>query len=207
MPLRDYDDLNSMQVDMLSEISNIGTGNAATSLAAMLQRPINIDVPHISILDYSAVADKLGGPENAMVGMMLTLKHDINGMMMFLLKEEFAHMLLNSLLGQSFADFSEVDEMSLSAMQEIGNIMAASYVNAISQISGMLIDISPPDICIDMVGSLLSVPAIHFANISSKAIYIENQFTGTGCDESSTLLLIPDVESLSRLIEKLGLDV
>ena len=207
MPIQTYDDLNNMQVDMLREIANIGTGNAATSLASMLQRPINIQVPRICFLDYDAVTKELGGPESLLVGMMLSLSQDISGMMMFLMKEEFAHMILNSLLGQSFASFTEVDEMGLSAMQEIGNIMAASYVNAISQISGMTIEISPPDICIDMVGSILSVPAIHFANISDKVIFIEDKFEGGSANENSNILLIPDVDSLGRLIAKLGLDV
>ncbi len=209
MALFDYNDMNNMHVDMLREIANIGTGNAATSLASMLQRPISIQVPRVSFLDYQAVSDNLGGPETLMVGMMLTLQRDVSGMMMFLMKEEFAHMVLNSLLGQSFANFTEVDEMGLSAMQEIGNIMAGSYVNAISQITGLTIDISPPGITIDMIGSILSVPAIHFANISDKVIFIEDEFGGDGsgktnADEVSNVLLIPDVDSLDKILEKLG---
>ncbi len=206
MPINDYSDLNNMHLDMLREIANIGTGNAATSLASMLQRPINIQVPHISFLDYQAVSEAMGGPESLMVGMMLTLQRDVSGMMMFLMKEEFSHMVLNSLLGQSFSSFTEVDEMGLSAMREIGNIMAASYVNAISQITGLAIEISPPDICIDMIGSILSVPAIHFANISDKVIFIEDEFGGSEAnkDEVSNLLLIPDVDSLEKIVEKLG---
>lgn len=211
MSIQNYEDLNNMQVDMLREIANIGTGNAATSLAAMLQRKISITVPKISFLDYETVAQQLGGPETLMVGMMLTLEQDVTGMMMFLMKEEFSHMVLNSLLGQSFTSFTDVDEMGLSAMQEIGNIMAASYVNAISQITGLVINISPPDICIDMVGSIMSVPAIHFANISDKVIYIEDEFEGEGLsgnsDASSSVLLLPDVDSLERIVEKLGLSL
>lgn len=199
----DYSDLNTMHLDMLREIANIGTGNAATSLSSMLAQPINIQVPHVSFLDYEAVSEKLGGPETLMVGMMLSMGADVSGMLMFLMKEEFAHMVLNSLLGQSFASFTEVDEMGLSAMQEIGNIMAGSYVNAISQITGLTIDISPPDITIDMIGSILSVPAIHFANISDKVIYIEDEFGGNS-DESSNVLMIPDVESLEKILAKLG---
>lgn len=204
----DYSDLNDMHVDILREIANIGTGNAATSLASMLQRTIDIQVPTVSFLDYQAVSDKLGGPETMMVGMMLTLDMDVSGMLMFLMKEEFAHMVLNGLLGQSFANFAEAeaDEMSMSAMQEIGNIMAGSYVNAISQITGLAINISPPDITIDMIGSILSVPAIHFANISDKVIFIQDEFGGSSQnpDEVSNLLLIPDQESLERILEKLG---
>lgn len=207
MALYDYNNLNNMHIDILREIANIGTGNAATSLASMLQRTINIEVPSVSFLDYNAVTQKLGGPETMMVGMMLTLNADVSGMMMFLMKEEFAHMVLNGLLGQSFENFAEVDEMSLSAMQEIGNIMAGSYVNAIAQITGLTINISPPDICVDMIGSILSVPAIHFANISDQVIFIEDEFVGSdkaGEDEVSNILLIPDVDSLERILEKLG---
>ncbi|MDL2327186.1 chemotaxis protein CheC [Ruminococcaceae bacterium OttesenSCG-928-A11] len=201
----DYSDLNGMHIDILREIANIGTGNAATSLASMLQRKVDISVPTVSFLDYQAVTDKLGGPETLMVGMMLTLDMDVSGMLMFLMKEQFAHMVLNGLLGQSFQNFTEVDEMGLSAMQEIGNIMAGSYVNAISQITGLAINISPPDITIDMIGSILSVPAIHFADISDKVIFIEDEFGGeTSKDEVSNILLIPDVESLEKILERLG---
>ncbi len=203
MELYDYSKLNEMHVDMLREIANMGTGNAATSLAQMLQRPINIQVPKVSFLDYAAASENMGGPETVMVGMMLTLKRDVTGMLMFVMKEEFAHMVLNSLLGQSFASFTEIDEMGMSAMREIGNIMAASYVNAISQITGLTIDISPPDMTVDMVGSILSVPAIHFANISDKVIFIEDEFGGNK-DEVSNILLIPEVDSLELILEKLG---
>lgn len=207
MGINDYNDLNNMHLDVLKEIGNIGTGNAVTSLSAMLQRPINIEVPIIRMMDVNEVSETLGGPETMMVGMLLTMKQDMTGMMMFLMKEDFAHLVLGSLLGQSFADFAavEADEMGMSAMQEIGNIMAASYVNAISQLTGMTIDISPPDVTIDMAGALLSVPAIYFANISDQVLFIEDKFdSGQGKDEGCSILMIPDVDSLRLLMERLG---
>ena len=44
--------LTSMEIDVLGEIGNIGSGNAATALSEMLGHPINIDVPEVIILDY-----------------------------------------------------------------------------------------------------------------------------------------------------------
>ena len=38
MALKDYSELNPIQLDVLREIGNIGTGNAATSLASMLAK-------------------------------------------------------------------------------------------------------------------------------------------------------------------------
>ena len=194
MALKDYSELNPIQLDVLREIGNIGTGNAATSLASMLAKPVNIQVPKISILDFDTVTANLGGPENT-------------GMMMLLLQKDFSHMVLNTLLGQSLHSFHEIDEMGISALQEIGNIMAAAYVNAIAQLTGMVIDISVPDICIDMCGAMLSVPAIHFANIGDKIIFIEDQFESDELSAVSQILLIPEVDALNQIMLRLGIEI
>lgn len=209
MALNNYSDLNDIQIDVLREIGNIGSGNAATSLSTMLGKPINISVPSIKILDFTEVAEALGGPENMVVGLLLSLSDDISGMMMFLLEEEFSHITLNALIGQSFHNFAEVqsDEMGCSAMQEIANIMAASYVNAISSLTGMEINISVPGICVDMVGAILSVPAIHYANISDKIIFIEDELSIGEEKAISHMLMIPDVESLQKIMTNLGIEI
>ena len=47
MALRNYDELSDMHIDALREIGNIGSGNAASSLAMMLSDQIDISVPEI----------------------------------------------------------------------------------------------------------------------------------------------------------------
>lgn len=207
MALNSYEDLNDLHLDVLREIGNIGSGNAATALSSMLDRPVNISVPRIRLLDYNEVIEALGGPEVMTVGMLLTLQGDVQGMMMFLLKQNFAHMTLSALLGYGINDFSEMDEMGYSAMTEVGNIMAGSYVNAIAAMTGLTIDISVPDICVDMVGAIMSVPAIHFANISDKIIFIQDEFDSDQEENTSHILMIPDVESLQKIMINLGMEV
>lgn len=207
MPLKDYGDLNEMQMDVLKEIGNIGSGNAATSLSCMLDKPVGIGVPKIKILDYNEVVVALGGPETMIVGLLLSLSGDVNGMMMFLLQKDFAHMMLNTLLGENLVDFEQVDELGLSAIKEVANIMGASYVNAVSLLTDLIINISVPDICIDMAGAILSVPAIHYANIGDKIIFIEDNFNSDDEMTTSHILLIPDVESLEKIMVKLGIEI
>ncbi len=204
MAIKDYRELNNIQLDVLREIGNIGTGNAATSLSSMLQKSVNISVPTINILEYQQVTDLLGGPENMIVGILFTLRGDVKGMMMFLLEQEFTHTVLNALLGQELTDFSQIDEMSMSALQEIGNIMAASYVNAIAQLTSLTIDISVPSTCIDMAGAILSVPAICFGNISDHIILIQDSFNSDSDNLVSHILLIPEVDSLDKIMTHLG---
>lgn len=205
MSIKDYSDLNDIQMDALREIGNIGSGNAATSLSEMLAKPVGIQVPVIRILDYNEASSQLGGPENMLVGTLLSLSGDVTGMMMFLLEKEFAHLVLNTLLGQSLESFEDVDDMGLSALKEIANIMAASYVNAISGLTGMNINISVPDICIDMVGAMLSVPVIHYANVSDKIIFIQDEFNSDDESAVSHILMIPEVQSLNEIMKNLGI--
>lgn len=202
---KEYDELDSMQMDALREIGNIGTGNAVTSLSAMLTKTVNIQVPRISFLDYNEAVEKMGGPETTMVGILLTLHQDVNGIMMFLLETDFAKHALSTLLGLSADEVDLTDEMGKSVVQELGNIMAGSYVNAIAQLTGLTIDISVPSLCTDMVGAILSVPAIYFADISDQIMFIENQFQYDNDTVRSHILLMPDWESLAKILEKLGM--
>lgn len=207
MGLDTYNQLNEMHIDVLREIGNIGSGNAATSLSTMLGRPVNIDVPKVQILDYNQVVEALGGPEVMIVGLLLQLSGDVNGMMMFLLEKDFAHMTLNTLLGMSVSDFNEIDELGFSAMKEVANIMAGSYVNAVGDLTNLYVNISVPDICIDMAGAILSVPAIHYANISDKIIFIEDTFSSEQVNTASRILMIPDVDSLKKIMTNLGIEL
>ena len=210
MALHDYNELNDMHIDALREIGNIGSGNAASSLAMMLAVQVDISVPVVRILDYEQVMDELGGPEQMIVGLLLCLDGDVNGMIMFLLHQEFANKLLESLLGEDPPDVGaqgEINEMAYSALQEVANIMAASYVNAIGSLTDLNINISVPSMCVDMLGAILSVPAIHYANISDKMIFIEDKFSGENLETPNHILLIPDVESLGKIMDRRGIEL
>lgn len=207
MALNNFDDLDSMQIDVLREIGNIGSGNVATSLSEMLFRTVNISVPVVRILDYQEVVDRMGGPETMILGAMLSLEGDVSGMIMFLLHKEFAHMTLDTLLGQETEDLGELGEMEYSALKEVANIMAASYVNAISALTGLNINISVPDVCIDMLGAIISVPAIHYADIGDKIIFIEDKFSSEEEGAESHILMIPEMESLRKIMTELGIEV
>ena len=207
MVINNYEDLNEMQLDALCEIGNIGSGNAASSLSNMLGRPVDIAVPSVKFLDYDTVVNKLGGPEQLLVGLLLSLSGDVTGMIMFLLQKEFAAMVINTLMGTEINENFEIDEMSGSAIQEVGNIMAASYAGAINALTGLEINISVPSLSVDMAGSILSVPAIFYADISDKILFIEDELDPeAGKVAPSHVLLIPEDESLQKIMDSLGLN-
>ena len=207
MALNTYDDLNDIHIDVLREIGNIGSGNAASALASMLARQVSISVPIVRILDYEQVVEELGGPEQMIVGLLLSLEGDVKGMIMFLLHQNFANMTLSALMGADVPEDAEMDEMAYSAIQEVANIMAASFVNAISEMTGLTINITVPSMCVDMLGAILSVPAIQYANISDKIVFIQVEFSSQDLLAPYPVLLIPVVESLGKIMTHLVIEL
>ncbi len=204
--IKKYDEMTPIQLDALKEIGNIGAGNAAASFSDMLGKDVTVGIPDVRLLDYDIVVDELGGPEEVLVGLHFSLKDDVNGMMMFLIQKDFVKAVLADLTGHDLGEEEDLDEMDESALREVGNIMAASYVNAIADLTGLRIDISTPSLCFDMVGAILSAPTIYYANISDKILFIEGSMNDASTKGKSHVLLIPEIDSLNRIMESLGLN-
>ncbi len=207
MSIKNYDELNPMHIDVLKELGNIGSGNAATAISAMLGKEVEMTVPAVSVLDYTKAIDFLGGPENIVVGMLVRITGDIEGMIMFILQKPFANAVLKTFFGQEDIDMMALGENEASAIREIGNIMAASYVNALSQISGRMINISVPSLTVDMLGAIMSVPAIEFGAVSDQVLFIDGTFILDNQSIKSNMILIPEINSLTSLLSSLGVDI
>ena len=196
-----------MHIDVLREIGNIGSGNAATSLAAMLGARVDMNIPKVEILNVEELANTVGGPETQVVGILFSLHEDFEGMMMFLTEKRFAHLVLNVLMDKQFDKFEDLGEMDISALKEVGNIMVSAYVGAISQMTNMKIALSPPSIAIDMVGALLNVPAVEIEKYGDKALFIQDGFINGSEQVTSYLLLIPEIGYLKKIFQVFGMDV
>lgn len=194
---------NGIILDVLREIGNIGAGNAATSLATMINKKIDMKVPVVKLLDFDEVPELLGGPENVVCGIFFKFEGDINGSIMFVLDQPSAINLVDLLMPR---DNSEFDEFTTSALKEIGNILAGSYIASLSGLTNLQIKISVPALAIDMAGAILSVPAIHFGQMSDNVLIIQNEFIETLEAKSvdGYFFLIPDMDSYEVLLGSLG---
>ena len=62
-------------------------------------------------------------------------------------------------------------------------------------------------ISVDMVGAILSVPAVEFAQIGDKVLFIDDSFLVGDSEIQSNMILVPELESLSTLFAGLGVDI
>ena len=201
-----YDELNEMQIDMLREIGNIGAGNAATALATILDEKVDMSVPSVRITGFDEAVENLGGAESLTVAVLVNFGGDANGMIMFLLNVEDAKSIMDILVGEDDGE-EGLSEMKISGIKEIGNILASSYVNAISALTGLTIEVSVPYVAIDMVGALMSVPIIEFGAIGDKLMFIEENFEGETNDLKSNMIMFAEINTLKTIMQKLGLEI
>ena len=125
---------------------------------------------------------------------------------MFLMKLPAAHYLVNKLMMRE-PDYNEpFDEMDLSAMKEIGNIIAGSYLSALSTMTNLVILPSVPYIAVDMAAAILSVPAIQFGQYGDNALLIETEF-GDEVMMQGYFILMPEPESYYKLLSSLGIQM
>lgn len=198
-----YDSLNAMQLDVLKELGNIGAGNAITSLGKMINKRINMEVPRIELLEFNQVTEILGGAEVPVAGIYFRFEGDIKGNMMFLIPLPSSRILLNMLMG-TLRDEEEFGEMERSALEEVGNILASSYISSLCALTGLKITISVPALAIDMVGAILSVPVIQYGQMGDNVLLIETRFSEGEFSVKGHFFLIPDIDSFEKLLRGLG---
>lgn len=200
------EEVNNAYVDVLREIGNVGAGNATTAIASMLGIRIDMSVPKVALLEVSDLGSAICPEEEIIVGIFLEVQTDIDGSMMFLMKMDSAQFLVNKLLGKDTYSQNAFDEMDLSALKEIGNIIAASYLNALSSMTNLTITPSIPHIAVDMAASILSVPAIQFGQFGDHALLIKTEF-GDDVMINGFFILMPEEDSYEKILKALGLSL
>ena len=200
-------DINNMEgivFDVLTEIGNIGAGNATTALATMLNTRIDMHVPKAELVEFSKLGDEMGGEETVMAGIYQTIEGDINGSIMFLAEMNSARELVGKLMGTEVDLTRDFNEIEMSALQEISNIITGSYLSSLSTLTGLSMVSSVPSISIDMCEAILSVPAIQFGEVSDKMLLIKTEFTDDIKIEGY-FVLVPDLESYEKILSSLGM--
>ncbi|WP_102262210.1 chemotaxis protein CheC [Mesobacillus jeotgali] len=205
--------ISDIHLDILKEVGNIGAGHAATALSTLLNKKIDMKVPSVRVVSFDEVMDLAGGPDNVVASVFLRIEGDAPGSMFFILPLPQAEKYIGQLTkNQSFSFSEEPDnELALSALQELGNILSGSYLSSLSDFTKLSLYPSVPALSIDMVGAVISFGLLELSQVSDYAIVID-----TALDEEEAQLpdsvnghffLLPDPDSFHIIFSALGVRV
>jgi chemotaxis protein CheC len=188
-----------LQLDALRELANIASGNAATSLAQMLGREVDLNVPRVLALPLADAVDACGSPEDATVSVVIPLDGDVTGVVLLLIEPEGAEALCK-LLG-----VDAWDEIGESALREIGNILGTSCLNALASMTGLHLEPRPPHLTTDMLGAIVSSLALSQTASTELVLVLDSELAVAGEPCSISFVLLPTEGGVSDLLAPLGL--
>ena len=196
-------------LDILREVGNIGAGNAATSLSKILGKRVDMTVPNVRIVSFDEMMDMVGGADNVIASIFLRIEGDAPGSIYFMLPIEQAEKYIELMTGEENFSFEEppYPELSVSALQELGNILSGSYLSALSDFTKLNLYPTVPALGIDMVGAILSYGLMEVSQVSDYAIVID---TAVSEQEEITdsvkghFFLLLDPESFEKIFSALG---
>ena len=198
--------LNDVQFDALREIGNVGAGNSATALSQVINRRIDMNVPKVSLVPLDMVPDLVGGPDTIVVGVFLRVYGKAPGNILFLLPQQSAYYLVDTLMGKPHGATNKLDFMDESALMEIGNILAGAYLNAFYTFTNISMLPSIPALAMDMAGAILNVVLVQLGTMGDQALVIETEFLSEDDGINGHFFLVPDPGSLETIMNAVGVE-
>lgn len=190
------------QFDALREIANIGMGKASSALADMLGTTVLISVPQAIGVPIGNLVNVLRNPEQVTVGIYLQVHGDVQGHAAFIFAVESAHRLAGTLLG---IENVSIDEVSASALMEVGNIMLSSYLTAIGDFTGLTVFPSPPVMAMDMGCAILNTIIAVMGQVDDYAVTIATDLYDPSGLVSGTFVFIPEPGGIHHILKAVGM--
>lgn len=196
-----YGNLNEVELDAIKEVSNIGAGNAATALSQLLNRKVDMTVPSVQIINFSDIY-ALIAKEEIVAGVLVRVLGDTPGNILFVFEKAVAFDIIEQLTGMREEDLTE---MGSSVLCEIGNIISASYMNAIANLTKLSITPSVPAVAYDMMGAILSTTFIESAQFSDEILEIETTLKSEDAKNlGGYFYYLPMAGSLEKILNSIG---
>jgi chemotaxis protein CheC len=198
-------DVNALQRDALREVANIGAGHAATALSQMTGRRIMISVPEIRVLERSEVSGVIAEAREPITIVSLHMLGDLTGETLLAFGAGADRALASLLLRREVSPVGEpMTELEVSAIQEVGNILASAYLNALATLMGLMLLPSVPRCFTGPCHDVLLQREIAEAP-SELAFTINTEFRMESETVEGKFLLLPDPASLRRILDHFGL--
>ncbi|MBE6062458.1 MAG: chemotaxis protein CheC [Clostridium butyricum] len=198
----EYSKLNGVQLDALKEVSNIGAGNAATALSMLLNKKVDMTVPAVNVVKLQDIVELNG--EEEVTGTVVRVLGDIAGNILLVFKKNTSENIISKLVGSPVAPDSE---MGNSVLCEIANIISASYMNSIAQLTNLAIAPSVPAVAYDMLGAILTTTFIESNQYDEYILDIETVFLDdTEENIGGHFYYIPMPGSLEKILKSIGIN-
>ena len=195
-------ELNDIDRDTLAELGNVGTNAAASALAQMAGSSLTLTVPRVTVCELRDVSRLMGGPEAPVVAFFMNVTGSMDSDALLLFSKDSALMLADMLQGKDLGTTLELEEMDVSAVTEISQIMCGAYMSVVSKFINVELVHGPPHFAQDMAASIVSFAITRMEEKFENALVIDAviESQDKGKEFRSVFLLLMPPESLKGML-------
>lgn len=194
--------LKLCRADIFSELGNIGSGSCMASLSHIIGREVRYSKPELVNTDYESVSAGLGRTDESVAGVLVNYSGEIRGKCLIIFKASMVRAITEGILGAG-RELQEFDGRMLDLLKEAANLMASSYLAAVSSYSSCRIHIEAAAVTSDMAGSILAEAA---AGMADHTVCIENLFGIEPDQMDSFMMVLMYEDSVSQFLKALEVE-
>jgi len=202
--MEDFREMSPFFQDAFQELGNIGTGNAATALSQMVGHSVQMSIPKVMVVPIEEVPELVGGIEQVVAGIFLEVYGDVPSKILLTFPHERLTVLTNLLMGAGMQDNmspKELEELKLSALKELGNILASAYLNALARFLNLEMLPSIPSLAIDSMGAILDTVLVEVSQKEQYSLMLKTEIIETEAKVSGNFFLIPESKALNKVTQ------
>lgn len=195
--------IGAAQLDLLKELANIGVGNAVTALSTMLNdQRISMQVPEARVIALQDVPESIGDPESPVAATCCVSRGEkLSLVVLFVLPLSAAESVVSAILP---GGTGVMGDMERSLLAELGNIITGAYLSALSLLTNLTFNSSPPRLAIDMAAAVLSTIIAETRTVDDQLVLLKTVLQVEDAEIEGSVLILPDSGSLSTFFETMG---
>lgn len=193
--------LTKDQIDALQELINIGVGQAAGVLNAMLSAHIELHIPILKCLTPDLAKLELAGQlgRDLLSAVQLCFNGSLQGNAELIFPTDSASKLVSVILNEEL-NSPDFDSLKIGALTEVGNIVISGVMGAISNVLNHNLDYVIPNYLEGSVDQLFTATVIEG---ETTILLAQTHFTIKQMNIQGDILLIFNVGSFQTLMTRL----
>jgi len=202
--MTDHGEISQQMLGRLRSLSNRSMRRAGEALATLLGHPVRLEVSDIYSLaagDLPDLAAEAGTEELA--GLRFQITGETGGEMVLLFPRRTIIRMLQSLLRRAESEGPlSVEEQS--AIQEVGNVLASSFLSELGDLLGRRLLHSPPEFHLADIPQLMQQAVERVKDQGSEVLVVQGLFEDPDQEITGRFFVVPEMASLQAMIHEAG---
>ena len=187
--------LDELALDALTELFNLGVGQAASAFSQIAGDTVQLTVPRVRIMTHGELSHYLGeGGTTAVSAVTQNFSGPFRTEAILMFPEDRSLEIVRMMLGESYS-MDELSELEQEAMSEIGNILLNSVMASVADALHIELDGSLPTVELSQVNNVLR--SQH--ETGGAVLMIDIQFEVAAREVKGLLAFLLDVASQDAL--------